>query len=42
MIHKGLFKGLKLIKDSNISKVSLALRMYGLYEEVVVNEIIKD
>ena len=40
VIQEGVFKGLKLSKDTNISTGVLAMKIFGLYEQVVVNEIL--
>ncbi len=41
IVQKGLFEGLKLTDNSNISKGPLALKIYGFYEEVLINEIME-
>lgn len=41
IIQLGPFKGLNLTKETNISKGVLAMKIFGLYEEAVVEEIIK-
>ena len=41
VIQRGPFEGLKLTGHANISRGPLALKLFGLYEGVVIEEIIK-
>jgi len=40
IIQLGPFEGLRLIDDTNISKGVLGMKIYGLYEQVVIEELL--
>jgi hypothetical protein len=41
IIQNGPFTGLKLTKQTNISRGVLAMKIFGLYEEAVIEELLK-
>lgn len=40
VIQEGVFKGLQLSSDTNISNGALAMKIFGLYEQIVIEEIV--
>jgi hypothetical protein len=40
VIQLGPFKGLRLSNETNISRSILALKIYGLYEQVIIDELL--